>query len=502
MKLFERLSIAERYSEPFALVTLTSINGITPRTEGRMAVFADGSSFGTIGGGAMERNAIDSAIEAIKSGKARKINLKVKGEGMAELYIDVPIKDRCVVIVGAGHVAKAMAKMLSFVSWNVYVIDSRRDIANDKDFPNAKVIVDEDITKAFAQLDISSNTAIAITNPEDGLKLMPLLGECNAFYIGMLGSRKRDFSLYGFLHAPMGLDLGGETPEEVALSAVSEILAAFNKRKGGPNSEFRKNLVIVRGAGDLATGTIVRLKKAAYNVLALECDKPTVIRRTISFANVYYDGEMEIEGVKSILAKDLSDALNLMDSGYVPVLVDAEGESIDILKPEVVVDAIIAKKNLGTTKDMANLVIALGPGFNAGVDCHYVIETKRGHSLAKIIDKGEAAKNSGVPGVIAGFGKERVIHSPAAGTFKCIKAIGDIVQKDDVIAYVGNTPVLATIPGCIRGLLHDDLIVPEGFKIADIDPREKDAEWWTISDKARAIGGSVLEVIDAHMAKL
>ena len=502
MKLFERLSAAERYSEPFALVTLTAINGITPRTEGRMAVFPDGSSFGTIGGGAMERNAIESAKEAIFSGKSKTINLKVKGEGMAELYIDVPIKDRGMVIVGAGHVAKAMAQMLSFVSWRVYVIDSRRDIANEKDFPNATVIVNEDITKAFEEVDITSNMAIAITNPEDGMTLMPLLEKCNAFYIGMLGSRKRDFSGYGFLHAPMGLDLGGETPEEVAVSAVSEIIAAFNKRKGGPNSEFRKNLVIVRGAGDLATGTIVRLKKAGYNVLALECDKPTVIRRTISFANVYYDGEMEIEGVKSVLAKDISEALNLIDSGYVPVLVDPDGVAIDTLKPEVVVDAIIAKRNLGTRIDMANLVVALGPGFDAGVDCHYVIETKRGHSLAKIISDGEAAKNSGVPGVIAGFGKERVIHSPAAGIFKGVRDIGDIVQKDEVIAYVDDTPVYATIAGCIRGLLHDGLTVPEGFKIADVDPREKDAEWWTISDKARAIGGSVLEVIDAHMAKL
>lgn len=502
MKLFERLSLAERYSEPFALVTLIDIDGITPRTEGRMAVFLDGSSVGTVGGGSMERNAIEQALIALKDGKPKIIELDVKKNGRAKLHIDVPIKDRAVVIVGAGHVAKEIARLFSYISWRVFIIDSRASLADPDDFPNARLIVDDDIQSAFSKIGPLCNFAVAITNPEDGIRLLPLLEESGAFYVGMLGSRKRNFSSYKFLHSPMGLDLGGETPEEVALSVVSEIVAASNKKKGGPNSDFRKNLVIVRGAGDLATGTLVRLRKAGYNVLALECEKPTVIRRTVSFANTYYDGEMEIEGVKSVLAKDISDALNLMDRGYVPVLVDEKGEAIDVLKPEVVVDAIIAKRNLGTTLDMANLVIALGPGFTAGVDCDYIVETKRGHSLAKIISEGSAIANSGIPGVIGGYGKERVIHSPAKGVFKGVSKIGDIVQKDDIIAYVDSTPVLATIPGCIRGLLHDGLYVPEGFKIADIDPREKNAEWWTISDKARAIGGSVLEIIDEHMSKL
>ena len=502
MKLFERLALAERYSEPCAVLTLIAINGSAPRTEGRMAVFSDGSSVGTIGGGAMERNAVKEAIRVIKSGKSQLVKLKVRNDSMAEVYIDVPIKDRNVLIIGAGHVSKAVSRLFEFLSWRVTVLDSRPEVVDPDDFPNARVVLDENIENGFKQTTVDSNTAIVITNPEDGSRLMHLLEKCDAFYIGMLGSRKKDFSKYKFLHAPMGLDLGGETPEDVALSITSEVVACFNKKNGKPNNEFRNRLVIVRGAGDLATGTIIKLFNAGYKVIALECDKPTVIRRTVAFASCYYSGEIEIEGVKGVLAKDIPDSLNIMDRGELPVLVDPEGDAIKTLKPSVVVDAILAKKNLGTTKDMANLVIGLGPGFCAGEDVDLVIETKRGHSLGRIITTGPAIANSGIPGVIAGYGKERVIHSPANGVFKGVNKIGDIVSKGDVIAYVSSTPVIATIDGCLRGLLHDGLEVPEGFKIADIDPRGKDAEWTTISDKAKAIGGGVLEAVDSFYAHL
>ena len=180
----------------------------------------------------------------------------------------------------------------------------------------------------------------------------------------------------------------------------------------------------------------------------------------------------------------------------VPVMVDPSLSILDILHPRVLVDATIAKRNLGTRMDMAPLVIALGPGFTAGVDCHAVIETKRGHTLGRVIYHGTAIPNSGVPGNIAGYAEERVIHSPSAGIFRGVKAIGDIVRKGDVIAYAGDVPVHATIDGKLRGLLHDGLEVPEGFKIADIDPRGEKADHTTISDKARAIAGGVLEAAD------
>lgn len=178
------------------------------------------------------------------------------------------------------------------------------------------------------------------------------------------------------------------------------------------------------------------------------------------------------------------------------LLIDPEAKAIDYFKPEVVVDAILAKKNLGTTKKMAPITIALGPGFMAGKDVDVVIETMRGHKLGRPIYQGTALKNTGVPGVIKGYGKERVIHSPNAGTVKHVRHLTDIVKKGEVIAYVDQTPIYATMDGLLRGLIKEGFVVTQGFKMADIDPREDEYEnCFTISDKARCIAGGVIEAI-------
>ena len=179
-----------------------------------------------------------------------------------------------------------------------------------------------------------------------------------------------------------------------------------------------------------------------------------------------------------------------------PVVEDPDGLWIDKLKPQIVVDAILAKKNMGTYKDMAPLVIGLGPGFTAGDDVHVVVETMRGHQLGRIITKGMAIPNTGIPGVIAGVGKERVIHSPAAGKMRNVAQITDIVKKGDIIAYIDDTPVYASLDGVLRGLLRDGFDIPKGFKIADIDPRiSEQGNCFTISDKARTIAGGVLQAV-------
>ncbi|MCR5761343.1 MAG: EF2563 family selenium-dependent molybdenum hydroxylase system protein [Sphaerochaetaceae bacterium] len=257
---------------------------------------------------------------------------------------------------------------------------------------------------------------------------------------------------------------------------------------------IRDNLVIIRGAGDLATGVAIRLFRSGFPVIMLETEKPTVIRRTVSFAQAVFDGECRVEGICAVLT-DPKYALAESESGCIPVVCDPEGKLIRKLKPRVVVDAILAKKNLGTTKDMAPFVVALGPGFTAGEDCHAVVETKRGHNLGRVIFKGSAEPNTGIPGIIGGYGKERVMKSPCAGLFRSVARIGDIVEPDTIVAYVGDSPVITTIGGKVRGMLMDRMYVPEGFKVADVDPRGESTDHTTCSDKAMAIGGGVLEAI-------
>lgn len=305
------------------------------------------------------------------------------------------------------------------------------------------------------------------------------------------------------------------------------------------NQIIKKNLLIIcRGAGDLATGIIHRLHRAGHRVIALETDYPAAIRRQVSFCEAVYDGSAVVEGVTARLVPALADAETdtetysgendtpaahissekwdssaieaVLEAGEIPLLIDPKGESIELLKPDVVVDAIIAKKNLGTTINMAPLVIGVGPGFTAGHDVHLVIESMRGHNLARIITDGMAQPNTGVPGNIAGFTSERVIHAPAAGYIHDVRKIGDIVQKGDEIARIypdkesydnalsEYVPVNATITGIIRGLIREGYYFREGFKIADIDPRESElTNCFTISDKARSIAGSVLEAVSA-----
>ena len=263
------------------------------------------------------------------------------------------------------------------------------------------------------------------------------------------------------------------------------------------------NLVIVRGAGDISTGTIHRLFRAGFPVLALESERPSAIRRRVAFSEAVYDGTATVEGVTAMRIDEPEEAGDALARGRVPLLVDPAGESIRRLRPAAVVDAILAKRNLGTSMDMAPLTVALGPGFEAGRDVHYVIETMRGHDLGRIIASGSAAPNTGVPGVIAGYGIERVIHAPAAGVFRMRRDIGSVVEAGEAVGSIttpeGEVPVCAKIAGLLRGILRDGYPVPKGFKLADVDPRlDQRKNCATISDKARCIAGSVLELVSGQ----
>lgn len=276
----------------------------------------------------------------------------------------------------------------------------------------------------------------------------------------------------------------------------------------------KKILIICRGGGDLATGIVHRLFRAGFPVLVLETDSPAAIRRQVSFSEAVYDGTATVEGVTAerIASADRASVDHVLEAGRVPLLVDPEGNSIAQLKPDIVVDAIIAKKNLGTAKEMAPLVIGIGPGFTAGEDVDLVVESMRGHNLARIFTTGSALPNTGIPGNIGGFTKERVLHAEVDGYMKNIRKIGDIVEKGEEIARIyekmteegifsgSYVSVEASISGIIRGLIREGYHFQKGFKIADIDPRESElANCFTISDKARSIGGSVLEAVCGYV---
>lgn len=252
-------------------------------------------------------------------------------------------------------------------------------------------------------------------------------------------------------------------------------------------------LAIVRGGGDLATGVIYRLRKVGYSVLSLEISAPLVVRRTVSVASAVFDGEAVIEDMKAVRINSLKDLVDCR--GRVYVLVDPEGRSISELRPDILVDAIMAKQNLGTNKNMAPLVIGIGPGFSAPDDVDAVIETKRGHYLGRVIRNGSAIPNTGVPGIIKGYTVERLLRSPGEGYVTPVKSIGDSVMPGDVVAHVEGLPVCSQIEGIVRGLIHPSVKVKKGLKIGDIDPRGEREHCFSITDKALAIAGGVLEVI-------
>ena len=261
-----------------------------------------------------------------------------------------------------------------------------------------------------------------------------------------------------------------------------------------------KNLIIVRGGGDLATGTIYKLKKSGFPVLILEVENPSAIRRNVAFCEAVYQESQTVEDMTCYLAHSLQQAEQFLAEGKLAVLVDPTGAAIAQLKPLAVVDAILAKKNLGTNRNMAPITVGLGPGFAAGEDVDAVVETKRGHDLGRVFWSGSAAANTGIPGIIGGYGKERVIHCPAKGILRNVKHITDTVSKGETIALVetqtGTVPVEATLDGILRGLIRDGYPVNVGFKMADIDPRADEYNnCFTISDKARCIAGGVLEAI-------
>ncbi len=254
-------------------------------------------------------------------------------------------------------------------------------------------------------------------------------------------------------------------------------------------------LVLIKGAGDLASGVALRLHRSGFDVVMTDIANPTSIRRTVCFSEAIRLGEAMVEDVKAKKANSAKEVFEIIKIGEIPVIADENCECRKELKPDVMVDAIIAKRNINTTINDAPIVVALGPGFTAGVDCHAVIETQRGHNLGRVILSGSAAPNTGIPGIIGGVGADRVLRAPCEGIFEPINKIGDIVCAGDTVATVNGEPMKTKIDGVLRGILPHGVSVFGGMKSGDVDPRGNVQNCYTVSDKASAIAGGTLEAI-------
>ena len=264
-------------------------------------------------------------------------------------------------------------------------------------------------------------------------------------------------------------------------------------------------LIVIKGAGDLASGIALRLRHAGFDIAMTEIAEPLSVRRTVCFSQAVYSGSCEVEDLTAVLVKNEGEMQAAFAKGQIAVFIDPAAQIVRQFRPAAVVDAIMAKKNTGTAITDAPSVIGIGPGFTAGIDCHAIVETKRGHTLGRVITSGSALPNTGVPGDIAGFTTERLLRSPADGVFEALVSIADVVKKGDTVAMVHgksgssgdkeSLPVKADMDGMIRGLLPSGIFVKQGIKAGDIDPRCERSHCFTVSDKALAIGGGVLEAV-------
>jgi xanthine dehydrogenase accessory factor len=256
-------------------------------------------------------------------------------------------------------------------------------------------------------------------------------------------------------------------------------------------------LVVIRGAGEMASAVAVCLRSVGFRVVATEIERPLAIRRAVSFSDAMYaaDGRASVEGVTAVRAGAVADIAPILAAGHIALLADPAGRCIATLRPLAVIDAMLAKRNLGTSMEAAPIVIALGPGFCAGHDCHAVIETQRGHDLGRILWEGAAQPDTGAPAAIQGHGADRVLRAPVAGVVAWQARIGDRVNAGQCLGMVDAEPIIAPFAGVLRGAIREGIRAEAGLKIGDVDPRGEVQAAFTISDKARAVAGAALQAL-------
>lgn len=521
MELFQAAADLRKKNKPFAVATIVSSKGSTPRSSAKMIVINKDTIIGTIGGGLAESYIISESVSCLKSGQSKMVgytldsgtgkkSIAMTCGGDLEVFIEVIVPRPELLIIGGGHVALQIARLAETLDYSISVVENRKEFITEERFPMARqLFYHKNITKAAEMAVIDKNTYVVIcTGSVDEAALRSVISS-EAAYIGILSSRRKialimnhmlddnfDEKKLASVYAPIGLDLNAETPEEIAFSILSEIRMIQSGSTGKSIKQKYDNLIIVRGGGDIASGSIARLYNSGYRIVVLEIAKPTVIRSKVSFSQAMYDGSITIDGISAVKAINEKEIREILAEKAIPVIEDPKGEYISVLNPIAVVDGILAKVNLGTTRDMAPVVIGLGPGFEAGVDVDAVIETNRGHKLGTVILKGKPEPNTGVPGVIGGEAEKRVVRSAAPGRVDVKKKIGDMVKEGDILAIIGDSEVRSQLDGVLRGIIHDGMVVPEkGFKIGDVDTRGNAENCFTISDKARAVGGGTLEAM-------
>lgn len=419
-------------------------------------------------------------------------------------------------IAGGGHISVELCPLLTKLGFRVIIIEERAEFAAPERFAAAQKVLNQGYD-SLKNLLGEDDYAVIITSGHNGdFEAARAALKTKAKYIGIIGSRKKQAFVRarlldaGFseqtltaprIHAPVGIALGGGTPEEVALSIAAELVMV----RAGNNIAYSavQPPIIIKGAGDIASGIALRLRKAGFSIIMTEIAAPSAIRRAVSFSRAVTEGCAQIEDVYAELVKDAHSAKKIVQGGKIAVIVDESALSVAEIRPVILIDAIMAKRNCGTKIDDAPCVICAGPGFTAGENCHAVVETARGHTLGRVYyansDVKTALANTGIPGEIGGFSAERIIRAPAGGIWTARAKIGDYVKSGDIVGEVAGgavvEPARAKISGIVRGILPTGFEVRAGLKSGDIDPRCEPEHCRTVSDKALAIAGGVLEAI-------
>ncbi|WP_458209846.1 selenium-dependent molybdenum cofactor biosynthesis protein YqeB [Haladaptatus sp. NG-SE-30] len=522
MTVFEEISELVDRGEPAAMLTVVGKNGSAPRNVGTRMLVTEDDELGTIGGGTVEGLAIEAARDVLRGDESpgvRTYELKPGGNtgmvcgGSMDVFID-RIRGRArLYVAGGGHIGVDLAALAERLGYDVTVVDDREGYTDPEQFPDSTDVIHGEYGDVLRDLPMTSETAVAVATRSGTFDQQAVAAAIDggAGYIGLVASETKTEHVIESLvedgysrrdlarvRAPIGLKLGGGGPEDIALSILAEMNKDRYDASGRPASRLNlDDLVVVRGGGDLGSGVVYRLHQAGYPVIVTEVAEPTVVRRAVAFADAMYEDEVSIEGVIGRRAASVDEALEILTEDDIPVLEDREATVANELNPAVLVDAIMAKGRFdtGTRREDADVVIGLGPGFEAGEDVHAVVETDRGHELGRVFYEGTTSPYDGEPGRRRGHTHERVLRAPTDGHWETKAAIGNIVSAGDIVGHIDDEPVKAEIDGLVRGLVHENIEVSEGAKLGDVDPRGEAVDHTKISDKALCLGGGVLEAV-------